>query len=409
MSHHRFIVGDVREALATLPPESVHCVVTSPPYFGLRDYGVAGQIGLEPSVEEYVATMVEVFRAVRRVLRKDGTCWLNIGDSYNGSGGSGGDYRTGGLKEGQPKFPGRHLSDLKPKDLIGMPWRVAFALQADGWYLRADVVWAKTAPMPESVTDRPTRSHEYVFLLAKSKRYFYDADAIAEPSVSVDPTPDTIRPSGERSPNGSERKRGPLNWGVTPIGIPGEYAGRVRSPNVGAGLLTRNRRDVWLLGPEPFLGAHFATMPQNLIEPPILAGCPEKVCAECGAPWTRIVVRSERSDRSDAGRSHSTAAQRRGKNPPPEKGWQTERADLGCRPTCDCGSQAIGGTVLDPFGGSGTVSLVARRLGRSSVYIDLNPDYLDMALERVGVRQQTISGDTFEVRDVRGVREEDAP
>ena len=454
MSHHTFLIGDVREALATLPDESVNCVVTSPPYFGLRNYGLEptvwgglptcahewkraryyteksagrasgeafseagadnaqrlkdarwreddtcqrcgawrGDLGLESTPEMYVGHLTEIFREVRRVLRPDGTVWFNIGDSYNGSGGAGGDYAKGGLKDGQPKFPGRRLSDLKPKDLIGVPWRVAFALQADGWWLRSDIVWAKTAPMPESVTDRPTRAHEYVFLLTKSQRYHYDAEAVAELSVSGDPRPpqgsDTIRTSGEPHPNKGARERGPGKWGVRPVGIPGEYEGRGRSPKVGEGRLTRNMRDVWMLGPEPFSAAHFATFPTEIPRRAIKAGCPERVCSKCGAPWARVIARSARSD---GGRTHSTTEQRLGRTPVPEKGWQVERTDLGLRPTCSCeNAETRPGVVLDPFGGSGTTSLVAKSLNRDSIYIDLNETYADMAVKRCDFNQQTL-------------------
>lgn len=238
---------DARRIGDLLEPESVQCVVTSPPYFRLRDYGVEGQIGLESSVDDYVQALVEVFRGVRRVLRPDGTLWLNLGDSYNGSGGAGGDYRPGGLKEGQPKYPGRRVNVLKPKDLIGIPWRVAFALQADGWYLRADIIWHKPNPMPESVTDRPTRAHEYLFLLSKEPRYYYDADAIAEPVV--------------KGFNGSSFTKGKT---------------AALRPNVGKGPRndgpTRNKRSVWTIATRPYPGAHFAAFPETLVEPCILAG-----------------------------------------------------------------------------------------------------------------------------------------
>src|SRR5262245_5948516 len=192
----QLLLGDCRTILPTLPADSVHCVVTSPPYWGLRDYGVAGQLGLEPTPEEYVAHMVGVFREVRRVLRDDGTCWVNMGDSHAAHGGGG----EGRMRELYPDAPerwrgihtaaghgqisgggGKTFAGLKTKDLVGMPWRLAFALQADGWFLRADCIWAKPNPMPESVTDRPTKAHEYVFLLTKAARYFYDADAVREP------------------------------------------------------------------------------------------------------------------------------------------------------------------------------------------------------------------------------------
>jgi len=248
----RILTGDCRELLATLEPESVQTCVTSPPYFGLRDYGVAGQIGLESTPDAFVAEMVAVFAAVRRVLRADGTLWLNLGDSYaattKGSSGKG---------EKQISNAGTLLSDrrwqvpegLKAKDLIGIPWRVAFALQADGWYLRSDIIWHKPNPMPESVTDRPTKAHEYLFLLTKSPTYYYDADAIAEPAVKRVGFEGSAKGYAPDDRNDAGRS---------------DYGGRIQGD--------RNRRSVWTVSTQPFRGAHFATFPPALIEPCILAG-----------------------------------------------------------------------------------------------------------------------------------------
>ncbi len=266
----RVLDGDCRELLATLPAESVQTCVTSPPYFGLRDYGVAGQIGLEPTPDAFVAEMVAVFREVRRVLRDDGTLWLNLGDSYSGSGPSGASYQSKTTKEREGKardgafavsktLSARGLTyaekkpipahGLKAKDLIGIPWRVAFALQADGWYLRSDIIWHKPNPMPESVTDRPTKSHEYLFLLAKSERYYYDADAIAEPSAH----PHLV---------GKSQK----------VNYADDSAMRNDGNRVVIRTAERNRRTVWTVATQPYSGAHFATFPPALIEPCILAG-----------------------------------------------------------------------------------------------------------------------------------------
>ena len=222
-----FLLGDTREQMRRLPPGEIACCVTSPPYFGQRDYGVEGQIGLEPTPEAFVASMVEVFREVRRLLRDDGTLWLNLGDAYARQGGAVSDYGKTSNVHGsvalQDKRPAqRPPSGLKPKDLIGIPWRVAFALQADGWYLRQDIVWSKPNPMTESVTDRCTKAHEYLFLLSKSDRYYFDAETIKEPTVDG---------------NGK-----------------------------------RNRRSVWTVPIRPYKGAHFATFPPELIEPCVLAG-----------------------------------------------------------------------------------------------------------------------------------------
>lgn len=294
--------GDCRAVMAEMPAESVHCVVTSPPYWGLRDYGTDGQLGLEATPEAYVANMVDVFREVRRVLRADGTLWLNLGDSYATGGGRVGERPGGGAQgdnwKGAMTSPNRMpLPGLKPKDLVGIPWRVAFALQADGWYLRSDIIWAKPNPMPESVTDRPTKAHEYLFLLSKSARYYFDADAVRE--AQAYPVAPDARVSGAyqrdsgRNDGGEHRSGGFLN-----------------------GRGGRNLRSVWTIAAEPYPGAHFATFPRKLVEPCVKAGCPE------------------------------------------------------------------GGTVLDPFAGSGTTLLVAQALGRRGVGIDLNPDYLKQALAR---------------------------
>ena len=256
--------GDVLARLAELPDESVNCVVTSPPYWGLRDYGVTGQIGLEPTPDAYVARMVAVFAAVRRVLRSDGVAWVNLGDSYAANRTYQVPSTKGGPKHSPAQgFEGSAMSvpeGLKPKDLVGIPWRVAFALQADGWWLRSDVIWAKPNPMPESVTDRPTRAHEYLFLLTKSARYWYDADAIKEPN----------------SDGAVERfgKNPTLTPNTKYAGLDGQSAAAAAAympewlPN------GRNKRTVWTIATEPYPDAHFATFPTALVEPCVLAGCP---------------------------------------------------------------------------------------------------------------------------------------
>jgi DNA modification methylase len=254
----RVIHSDVRAGLRSLRAASVQTCITSPPYWGLRDYGVDGQMGLERAPEEYVARLVDVFREVHRVLKDDGTVFLNLGDSYATGGGrvgsapgggkQGENWRLRGIMTPPNRMP---LPGLKPKDLIGIPWRVAFALQADGWYLRNDIIWAKPNPMPESVRDRCTKAHEYVFLLAKRGRYFYDADAVKEPA--------TNRASGCKARKLADGTESRLN---THLGrsIPTEA-----KP-------TRNRRSVWMIAPKPYSGAHFAVMPEALVEPCVLAG-----------------------------------------------------------------------------------------------------------------------------------------
>ncbi len=246
----------------------VQTCVTSPPYYGLRDYGHPGQLGLEKSPDEYVKSMVEVFQCVRDVLADDGTLWLNLGDSYAGYHGnknseiptSSTNGWTNGYNEnkrvgGKPQDIG-----LKPKDLIGIPWRVAFALQADGWYLRQDIIWSKPNPMPESVTDRCTKAHEYIFMLTKKERYYYDHEAVKEPAVSTD-----IR---KFTDNGADKQRG---HGRKHAGFNGRYADKIAEQGVPE---TRNRRSVWTVATRPYKGAHFATFPETLIEPCILAGAP---------------------------------------------------------------------------------------------------------------------------------------
>ena len=268
------LIGDCRNLLREMAEKSVHTCVTSPPYFGLRDYGMDDQIGLEQTPEAFVAEMVAVFREVKRVLRDDGTLWLNLGDSYAGSGK--GRNRDGSSTvdplSKQATSAGTiignliksHTPNLKPKDLIGIPWRVAFALQADGWYLRQDIIWHKPNPMPESVTDRCTKAHEYIFLLSKSKDYYFDYEAIKIPASSA-----TL-----------ERNKNKFNGAFKGQfrGTPGEERwqdGRpIENPQFAADGKA-NRRSVWSVTTKPYKGAHFATFPQDLIEPCILAGCPE--------------------------------------------------------------------------------------------------------------------------------------
>jgi DNA modification methylase len=440
--------------MAEMEPESVHCVVTSPPYWGLRDYGTAtwiggdeacdhlagalvsaksglrndgrehvgpyagekavttgmphrsicgkcgatrvdSQLGLEPTPEAYVESMVAVFREVKRVLRSDGTVWLNLGDSYAGSSQTGGTDVSGLLGYGNsgtrdPKVthgPKRPLAGLKPKDLVGIPWRVAFALQADGWYLRSDIIWAKPNPMPESVTDRPTKSHEYLFLLSKSPRYYYDADAVREENSGSDVNKRRAeagllaRASAKDLASRSQGGNGRNPDSQTPYGVGG-----------------RNLRSVWNIATQPYPGAHFATFPQALVEPCIKAGTSEKgVCPGCGDPWERVVEKGEFVD------SSSSTQKRRVVNAREVGRYGTDQLDVGStagsgafvfgryettttgwRPSCPCVIQLdpVPAIVLDPFAGSGTTGLVAQRLSRRAVLIDLNGDYLDQVMER---------------------------
>ena len=374
----RILVGDCVDLLSTLPDESVHCVVTSPPYWGLRDYGVEGAIGLELTFEEHLETLVTVFREVRRVLRKDGTCWLNYGDSYAGSWGAQSrddpSVETSALSNGQvhaaPK--GTHtgslkrvLPGLKPKDLLMMPARVAMALQADGWWLRSEIVWHKPNSMPESVRDRPTSAHEKVFLLTKSARYFYDADAVR---TAAEKTSRYVKETSPQARHRANRDESQPAWNVP--------------KDQGA-----NLRNVWTIATHPYKEAHFATFPTKLVEPCIKAGTSEKgCCPECGTPWVRGMEvhdpdgRLGRSWHDDDPKERLAIGQRgtpRGEGRPIHRtsGWQ---------PLCDCGAgDPAPCTVIDPFGGAGTTGLVADRLGRDAILIELSPEYAEMAERRI--------------------------
>lgn len=376
----RIINADVIDGLRSLPEKSVHCVVTSPPYWGLRDYGVEGQIGLESTPEEYLDKMVQVFREVWRVLRDDGTLWLNIGDSYANAQPRGrmedqGDLSTGDHGELIPKRDWSCWS-LKQKDLVGIPWRVAFALQADGWYLRSDIIWAKPNPMPESVMDRPTRSHEYVFLLAKSAKYFYDADAVREQC-------EDLVPKEKAQNNCSTIKKEQIGRDATAI-----YPIRYCNP---AG---RNRRDVWTITTQPTPEAHFATFPEALVEPCIKAGTSERgCCSVCGAPWVRVVEKGENTGYiGKKDNSHITLRNDALKHS--GRIGNTLYKTIDWQPPCLCGNtnlkdpEVIPCTVLDPFGGSGTVAKVARDLNRDAILIEINPAYVEIARRKLRADEQ---------------------
>lgn len=266
----KLLEGDVMDKLAEIETGTIQCCVTSPPYWGLRDYGVDGQIGLESTPEEYVGKLVRVFREVRRVLREDGTLWLNLGDSYAGGGRAGNNemyhikhkmFGTIGHNPGVFGRPQPIPVGLKPKDLVGIPWRVAFALQADDWYLRSDIIWAKSNPMPESVTDRPTKSHEYIFLLTKASKYYYDHEAIKESGV-------THTYDKRYGPGAPSRNRENECWNQQG---PAQPHRGFKTLDTTKG---RNKRSVWSVATEHYNGAHFAVFPPKLIEPCILAGSP---------------------------------------------------------------------------------------------------------------------------------------
>ena len=353
----KILEGNVLETLKDLPACSVQCVVTSPPYYGLRDYGVEGQIGLEPTPEAYVEQLVNVFREVRRVLKDDGTLWLNLGDSYAGSGRGpeGGISKGESFRElGEKKKPYSSES-IKPKDLIGIPWMVAFALRADGWYLRQDIIWNKPNPMPESVTDRPTKAHEYIFLLSKQARYFYDAEAVMETATGYDGRKDVEYKGGAKDVSIGKHTRWKRKADGTGYGGDGTGFQNHSGYSNLANPFVRNRRSVWTVATEPYSGAHFATWPTALVEIMVRAGTSEKgACPSCGAQWQRVLEKSEPEPAPNT-RTVSTVS------------WQ---------PGCGCGCEPVPAVVLDLFAGSGTTLEVARRLGRSGVGVDLNFDYL---------------------------------
>jgi len=382
------LCGDAIEQLRTLPDESVHCVVTSPPYWGLRDYGAEGQLGLEATPEQYVENMVAVFREIRRVLRKDGTVWLNLGDSYATGAGS---YRNPGSDVSPIEHGGKQaytkdyaraqpnrmpIPGLKPKDLTGIPWRVAFALQADGWWLRSDIIWSKPNPMPESVTDRPTKAHEYIFLLSKSQTYYYDADAIREPLVTAVHAPGNR--FDESKVAGPMDRGGKSQWERDMTETWGNPAGR-------------NKRTVWEVATHPYPEAHFATYPEDLIRPCIQAGTSEYgCCADCGAPWERVTEKglTDHDAETDSAYEEGTTANRlaRLRQAARARGGEyvNETRTTGWQRTCKCTTSRMNAAlILDPFFGSGTTGYVAAVCGRDWLGIELNPAYVELAENRL--------------------------
>lgn len=352
---NKIICGDALELARRLPDECIDTIITSPPYYSLRDYGIDGQLGLEKTPEEYVAKLTILFTEIKRVLKPKGTLWLNLGDSYNGSGGTG--WTGLESKNWKQKSQPRHLkhSEIKPKDLIGIPWMVAFALRADGWYLRQDIIWHKPNPMPESVTDRCTKSHEYIFLLSKENRYYFDYESIQEIATGFDGRKDTMMKGSEKYKNsvipGQEEhtmaSQGHERWKFKGTGTFGNRDGELdglhsgnkynpkfknlqpngQQPNTmhikraegeaDEVYPIRNKRSVWTVNTKPYADAHFATFPEKLITDCILAGSPE------------------------------------------------------------------GGIILDPFMGAGTTAVVAKKLNRNFIGFDLNPKYCKLAEKRI--------------------------
>lgn len=421
--NYRLITGDALTELRKLPEESVQCCITSPPYWGLRDYGIGGQIGLERTPEEYVEKIVDVFREVRRVLRSNGIFWLNMGDSYFG-GGRGGNpddspFRKQATNRGSLVAPTCLPRGCKPKDLVGIPWMLAFALRADGWWLRSDIIWSKPNPMPESVTDRPTRAHEYLFLLSKSRAYFYDAAAIAEHGVSAGTTkmPDGWNTApgahGSFHPQGREKGKPADRHGSTLQG--GDYGRHFLGDAIPpkerrtdkqrghsrrhAGFNDRwdamereeqcqwrNKRSVWIVATQPFPEAHFATFPEDLIEPCVLAGTSPTACGVCGAPWERVLERKHYGDLSprSIGLDESVVGASRNNFGGQQRWSEYEHPrTTGWAPTCDHNDNTGRCTILDPFSGAGTTGVVALAHQRSYIGVEINPQYNEMAGQRL--------------------------
>lgn len=329
MENDKIYQGDSLEVLKTFEDNSIDCCVTSPPYYALRDYGVDGQIGLEETPEKYIERLTEVFMEVYRVLKPNGTLWLNIADSYWGGGWRNASFNehSGNIQKGSR---GTHCGDsmpackgnigvYKPKDLIGIPWMLAFSLRNAGWFLRQDIIWHKPNPMPESVTDRCTKSHEYIFLLSKSQKYYFDYEAIQEEATGYDGRKDTMM-------KGSKKYDTQImpNQSVQSMARNGHERWKFKASTTGGLCPVRNKRDVWSINVKPNKEAHFATYPQELVSTCVLAGCPER------------------------------------------------------------------GIVLDPFMGSGTTGIVANKLGRYYVGIELNPEYVEMAERRIGLEKSQL-------------------
>ena len=430
--------GDARAI--PLPDQRVQCVVTSPPYWGLRAYKGVGErgIGLEKTPEEYVANLVEVFREVRRVLRDDGTVWLNLGDCYYTTprGNRPGDFSTSALTNpkrqddmdrgnASPKQatnvgslhagPNRtHVQKgLKHKDLLGLPWLVAFALRADGWYLRSDIIWAKGVSfrpefsgsvMPESVTDRPTRAHEYLFLLTKRERYYWNRVAAKEKGV-YGPGTKAAKGSGTREGNRRGGNAKNLTTALTAnqarlvartkVARAAGIAHDVGVASVGDGYATysglRNLRDVWAIGTRPYTEAHFATFPPGLVYPCLSIGSSPYACASCGAGWTQVLDQEPVPDavraQFEAARAATVAGTGRTDGHTQRKpNYHRQVEGAHWEPTCRCGTQETQyQIVLDPFGGSGTVGEVAQALGRYAVLVDASYEYCQLARRRCGL------------------------
>ena len=395
-------VGDARDALRDLPDESINCVATSPPFYGLRDYQVQGQIGLEATPEVWAAELVPVFAECRRVLRRDGVMFVECGDSYAQIDGTSyaGDTRDpgqNGVFNVAPSLAATKRSrksqvpaGYKRKDLIGAPWLLAFALRADGWYLRQALIWHKPNAMPESVTDRCTTAHSYVFLFSKSARYWFDAEAISEPASwqrwgdqTVPKYEGTETTTGWMQPRSKAELRSGRVGAYQNPAMYGNGDGTTPRKVLDEAAARKNARSVWTIPTQGYPGAHFATWPEALVERIILAGCPAEVCRACGKPRERLLdvspMEIDRSKRTHAlGRTRSSGTMTKPREAS-TAGWSD----------CGCGQGFQPGTILDPFMGSGTTALVARKHGRRSIGIELNEEYARLCLARLSVPDET--------------------
>jgi DNA modification methylase len=446
---NKILQGDIIELVRrTLAAKSVNTIITSTPYFGLRDYDLpptnwpevsyapmAGLpevtipamtccFGLEDSIEAYVGHMVLVFRGLWRVLRDDGVAFLNLGDSYTSNGGNR-QYGSYDGNTGRSDAPEQriNINNLKPKNLCGIPWRCAFALQADGWYLRNDIIWSKANPLPESVRDRCTKAHEYLFLLAKSERYWYDQDAIREPNSEnihggLSPKQHkqwTIDNASQKTALGTQHqgrnKRTVWTYidqiaehnelfAFTLARLVSDHPELLDSILDEYGATSAEKSDVWHLSSQSYKGAHFAVMPEALVEPCLLAGCPAQVCVECGEPWVRVVEKEtvEHPSRRGSGPIRQLASADAGQGQvnleKSNLGMNNKTKTLAFTPTCKCSAPTRPGIVLDPFFGSGTVGRVAKKNKRDWLGIELNPDYVKLARKRLDQTQPPLFATT---------------
>jgi len=374
------INNDALSALKDIPDNTVHTVITSPPYWQLRDYFVSNQLGQEATPEEFVKNLVDICREVKRVLRKDGTFWLNIGDGYNNNSGfsrAKSEWQREGRKGGSSDKQSFKHPTIKTKDLIGMPWRVAFALQADGWYLRLDICWEKSNPMPDGAKDRPTKGHEYIFLLTKSPKYFYDYYAVLE---DTDEHPDGEQGFGANVQHGTNRMDQDRSF---------THYGK------------RNKRSVWKTSVSSFKGDHFATFPTKLIDPCVLAGTSEYgCCVKCGTPWARLFGKEKIKIEEKVSQKSTETYEDIFEGYLPtkdehklyliEKGWEKK---------CNCDTNEVKPCiVLDPFSGMATTGIVSFKYGQNYLGIELNPEYLEMSKKRL---LDGCGNDVIEVKNLK--------